>query len=126
MYENPDVDLNSLWWELVSEYQMIRRPENSGTADWAAKIHIATSPCYYHNYLLGEVFASQLHYSILTRVLKQKNANPNSYYNRKEVGAYLIENVFMPGSRYKWQDLVKYSTTEPLTAKYYALQFVGK
>ena len=28
--------------------------------DWAAKIHIATNPVYYHNYMLGEMMASQL------------------------------------------------------------------
>ena len=62
LYENPDQDLNTLWWKLVEKYQMIKKPDGRNEPDWASKIHIATSPCYYHNYLLGELFASQLHY----------------------------------------------------------------
>ena len=36
-------------------------PTAATRPDWAAKIHIATAPCYYHNYLLGELLASQLY-----------------------------------------------------------------
>ncbi|MBZ0242820.1 MAG: M2 family metallopeptidase, partial [Bacteroidales bacterium] len=60
LYENPDQDLNKLWWDLVERYQMIKRPADRNLPDWATKIHIATSPCYYHNYHLGALFASQL------------------------------------------------------------------
>ena len=28
MYENPDQDLNKLWWDLVEKYQMVKRPPN--------------------------------------------------------------------------------------------------
>lgn len=65
MYQNPDQDLNALWRDLVEKYQMIKRPANRNEPDRATKIHIATSPCYYHNYLLGELLASQLYYHIV-------------------------------------------------------------
>ena len=26
MYENPDQDLNKLWWDLVEKYQLVKRP----------------------------------------------------------------------------------------------------
>jgi peptidyl-dipeptidase A len=35
-------------------------PENRDRADWASKIHLASSPVYYQNYVLGELMASQL------------------------------------------------------------------
>jgi peptidyl-dipeptidase A len=105
---------------------MITQPFESGEADWASKIHIATSPCYYHNYLLGEITASQLHYYIVGHVLKSENFQANSYSHKKEVGAWLIQYIFKPGSRYNWQQLIKSATGEELTAKYYASQFVGK
>ncbi|MCX6554100.1 MAG: M2 family metallopeptidase, partial [Candidatus Aminicenantes bacterium] len=54
MYENPDQDLNRRWWELVEKYQLLKMPAERNEPDWAAKIHIALYPCYYHNYLLGE------------------------------------------------------------------------
>jgi len=37
MYENPDQDLNKLWWNLVQQYQMITPPEERNAPDWASK-----------------------------------------------------------------------------------------
>ncbi|MCX7909712.1 MAG: M2 family metallopeptidase [Ignavibacteria bacterium] len=126
MYENPDQDLNKLWWDLVEKYQMIKKPEGRNEPDWATKIHIATSPCYYHNYLLGELLASQLQNYIIQKVLK---GNPNqdySFYNQKDVGKYLIDNVFSVGAKYFWNDMIEKATGEKLTPKYYAQQFLSK
>jgi len=119
MYENPDQDLNQLWWDMVEKYQMIKKPEGRNMPDYATKIHIALYPCYYHNYLLGEVLASQL-YSYITNTL---NATP-SMVNQPAVGTYLKEKVFYPGARYTWNDMIEKATGEKLTAKYYARQFV--
>ena len=68
MYENPDQDLNNLWWEMVEKYQLVKKPEGRNMPDWATKIHIALYPCYYHNYLLGEMLASQLYSYITTNI----------------------------------------------------------
>ena len=123
LYENPDQDLNKLWWDLVEKYQMLKRPEGRNQPDWASKIHIATSPCYYHNYLLGELLASQLNHHIASKVLNSSDFK-QSYYGKTEVGKYLTEKVFMPGARYTWNDMIEKATGEKLTAKYYADQFV--
>ncbi|NVO18670.1 MAG: M2 family metallopeptidase [Bacteroidetes bacterium] len=123
LYENPDQDLNKLWWDLVEKYQMIKRPEGRNQPDWASKIHIATSPCYYHNYLLGELLASQLNHYISATVLKSDNFK-QSYFGKPEVGKYLKENVFMPGAKWSWNQMIEKATGEKLTAKYYAEQFV--
>ncbi len=125
MYENPDQDLNKLWWDLVEKYQMLKKPEGRDMPDWATKIHIATSPCYYHNYLLGELLASQLYYTITEKVLKSENPEAESFTNKPEAGKFLIEKVFAPGSRYYWNDMIEKATGEKLTAKYYAKQFVN-
>jgi peptidyl-dipeptidase A len=124
MYEDPKQDLNKLWWDLVEEYQMIIRPEGRDEPDWASKTHIATAPCYYHNYLLGELLASQLHYYITSNILESDDFKGQSYYGNKEVGKYLIEKVFEPGARWYWNDMIEKATGEKLTAKYYAMQFV--
>lgn len=121
MYENPDQDLNKLWWELVEKYQMISKPEGRNMPDWATKIHIALYPCYYHNYLLGEVLASQLYYTIISRV-----TNNSSFVGEKAVGSWLESNVFRTGARYYWNDMIERATGEKLTAKYFAKQFVEK
>lgn len=126
MYANPDQDLNKLWWTLVEKYQLIKQPQDRpDAADWASKIHVATVPCYYHNYMLGELLASQLYHHITTQVLKlNENENP-SFVGKTEVGEYLTKNVFMPGAQYYWNDMIEQATDEKLTAKYYANQFVN-
>jgi peptidyl-dipeptidase A len=124
LYENPDQDLNKLWWDLVEKYQLLKRPEGRNEPDWASKIHIATSPCYYHNYLLGELLASQLNHYICKNILKTEDFKNPNYVNNKEIGKYLSEKVFGPGAKYKWNDMIEKATGEKLTPKYYADQFV--
>jgi peptidyl-dipeptidase A len=119
MYENPDQDLNSLWWNMVEKYQLIKKPEGRNMPDWATKIHVALYPCYYHNYLLGDLLASQLYNYINMNI-----TGNNSFVNNKEVGNYLREKVFRPGARYYWNDMIEKATGEKLTAKYYAREFV--
>ena len=124
MYENPDQDLNKLWWTLVEKYQMIKMPDGRNQPDWASKIHIATVPCYYHNYLLGEMLASQVHYYICDQILKTKDYKTADYFENALVGIYLKNKIFSPGARYYWNEMIERATNEKLTAKYYAKQFV--
>jgi peptidyl-dipeptidase A len=126
MYENPDQDLNKLWWDLVEKYQMVKKPEGRNDADWASKIHIALYPCYYHNYQLGELLASQLQAYINTNILKAGATDVVSMTKTPEIGTYLLNKVFRPGARYEWNDMIKRATGEELTAKFYAAQFVTK
>jgi len=125
MYENPEQDLNKLWWQLVEKYQMIKKPEGRNEPDWAAKIHVALYPAYYHNYILGELLASQLYFYISGKVIKAKEDEPQSFANNKDVGNYLKHLFFSYGAIYNWSELIKKATGEELTPKYYAKQFVG-
>jgi peptidyl-dipeptidase A len=98
---------------------MLKKPENRNMPDWATKIHIALYPCYYHNYLLGDLLASQLYNYISSNITVN-----TSLVGEKAVGDYLREKVFLPGARYYWNDMIERATGEKLTAKYYAKQFV--
>ncbi len=46
LYRDPRQDLNSLWWDLEERFQMVPRPEGRDAPDWAAKIHLGTTPVY--------------------------------------------------------------------------------
>lgn len=126
MFENPDQDLNALWWQLVEKYQLVKKPEGRNQPDWASKIHVALYPCYYHNYLMGELLASQLYHHISVQVLGAEDVYSQSFTGRPEVGNYLRSKVFEPGARYHWKEMIQRATGEPLTAKYYAMQFLEK
>lgn len=124
LYENPDNDLNSHWWDLHNKYLLLNKPENRNKPDWATKIHIATSPCYYHNYLLGEVFSSQLNYKLYREILMNENLWEDVLINRTEIGEYLIEKLFRFGASLHWKDVVKISSGEDLNTKYYLNQYL--
>ena len=121
MYENPEQDLNQLWWDTVEKYQMMKKPEGRDMPDWATKIHIALYPCYYHNYLLGELLASQFSDYITGTVIKG-----NTGEDMKAMGEFFKTKVFMPGMRYEWNEMIEKATGEKLTAKHYASQVMGK
>ena len=57
-YADPEADLDATWWDLVARYQLLTPPEGRSAPDWAAKIHVACAPVYYHTYLYGNLVAS--------------------------------------------------------------------
>ncbi len=124
LYANPDQDLNNLWWELVEKYQMVKRPPGPIDAGWASKLHFTFAPCYYHNYMLGELLASQLHYHIVHEVLGQESDRDISFIGKPRIGKYMREKVFGPGTIRSWNDMITRATGEPLTARFFAAQFV--
>ena len=64
LYHDPDQDLNTVWWDLVERFQLVHRPDGRHAPDYASKIHIVSAPAYYHNYLMGELFANQVLHAI--------------------------------------------------------------
>jgi peptidyl-dipeptidase A len=122
LYARPDQDLNKLWWDLVEKYQMVKRPEGRNAPDYASKIHIVVSPAYYHNYMMGQLFASQVHHTIAREVLK---ADPDRalYVGHKSVGRYMENRVFGPGKTLPWNELTKFATGEELNPKAFAEDF---
>jgi peptidyl-dipeptidase A len=123
LYADPEQNLNELWWSLVEKYQGIKKPAGRDEPDWAAKIHFTIAPCYYHNYLLGELLASQLHAHLSKTVLQE--GDKVSYVGSVRTGAWLRENIFAPGALYPWDEMIKRATGEALTARYFVAQFVN-
>ena len=124
LYRDPDQDLTARWWELVERFQMVPRPEGRDSPDWAAKTHVVSAPVYYHNYLLGELLASQLSRHVRTRVVPDP-ARPRNVFAHPAVGGFLRESVFRHGARYRWDKLIERATGEPLTPRYFVEEFAG-
>jgi peptidyl-dipeptidase A len=126
LYENPEQDLNRLWWDLVEKYQGLTRPEERDAPDYASKIHIVSAPAYYHNYMLGQLFACQVHRTIAREVLKADNWPTAYYVNNAGVGRFMRERVFAPGRSLNWNELTRHATGEPLGAQAFAEEFGGE
>ncbi len=114
LYENPGrEDLNSLWWDLVERLQLQERPVGRDEPDWAAKIHVAVAPVYYHNYVLGHLTAAQFRRHL------EKNVVEGPFYGSEIAGRYLQEAVFGPGARDDWRTAVLRATGEELNPRYF-------
>jgi peptidyl-dipeptidase A len=124
MYENPKQDLNALWWELVEKYQQVKKPKGRNAPDYGSKIHICSAPVYYHNYMMGQLFASQVHHALAKDVF---NADPNAvvYIGEKKVGEFMKKKVFEPGRSKDWRELTKFATGAELSPKAFAKDFEG-
>ncbi|MFN4182327.1 MAG: M2 family metallopeptidase, partial [bacterium] len=104
LYEHPEGDLNRTWWECVRRFQGVQMPEGrEKKEDWACKIHLSIAPVYYHNYLLGEVWATQL----------ERKISPEEKVSRS-VGDFLVHQVFTPGSSLPWDDFIVKVLSEPI------------
>ena len=126
MYEDPGQDLNKLWWDLVGKYQKVKRPAGRNAPDYASKIHIVSAPVYYHNYMMGELFASQVHHAICRDVYKGADPDTVIYVNNPAVGDFMKKRVFEPGRTLSWDELTKHATGDNLNAKAFAADFKGK
>lgn len=111
LYENPDQDLNALWWKTVNEVQLVTPPDSTDQPDWAAKIHFTLAPIYYQNYLLGELMAAQLQRHIETKISPE--------FFTKETGEMLINQFFKPAALYDWNEKISRVTGEKLNPAHF-------
>jgi peptidyl-dipeptidase A len=126
LYDNPDQDLNTLWWDLVERYQLVHRPDGRNAADYASKIHIVSTPAYYHNYLMGELFANQVLHAIARDVLNGVDPAKANFVGNKGVGDFLKTRIFAQGRSLDWNGLTKYATGEVLNAKAFAAEISNR
>ncbi len=117
LYEDPDQDLNRLWWDMVERFQGLRRPLDRDAADWASKPHFTIAPVYYHNYMLGEVFAAQLR-----ATLGDPSDAALPWFERPNLARHLAERVFAPGMRLPWSDFVTAATGQPLSPVFFVAE----
>jgi peptidyl-dipeptidase A len=115
MYENPELDLDTLWWDLVEKYQFLKRPEGRSMPDWATKNHVALAPAYYQNYLIGHMVAAQW-----SETLDQQGG----LIGNPKAGAWFKEKVFGVGASVPWNEALKVATGEPLNLQYYVTRYV--
>jgi peptidyl-dipeptidase A len=87
-------------------------PPGRSEPDWAAKIHVAVAPVYYHNYLLGEMLASQLEETC--------ERECGGLVGSAEAGELLVSRVFQHGSSWRWDEVTKEATGGSLSAEAFA------
>ncbi|MBI5544416.1 MAG: M3 family oligoendopeptidase [Deltaproteobacteria bacterium] len=120
LYAKPDQDLNKLWWDIVERYQGLKRPAGRDQPDWASKPHFTIAPVYYHNYVLGELFAAQMRAQLAKMANHTGPTSSLSFNGRKDFGEYLKTKIFKPGMSQHWPDFVQAATDAPLSPAAFA------
>ena len=122
IYASPDQDLDLLWNDLNLKYLGINYPKENGTCFWAANKYFTSLSCNIQNYIVADVFATQLKHTVDDKIL---NKNTLFIQDNKAVGKYLIDNLFRYGDLYPWEKLVEKATGEPLNSTYFVEELVG-
>jgi len=125
LYRNPGQDLDTLWWDLVERYQWVKRPDRRRAPDWASKVHFSVAPVYYHNYMLGEMMATQLQSHLLTRVLGNGPVGGERLVSSPEVGAYLTQSVYRTGKTLDWRETLRQATGQSLSVDAFVTDLAG-
>lgn len=126
LYRDPEQDLDTLWWDLVERYQSVRRPEGRKAPDWASKIHFSVAPVYYHNYMLGEMMASQLQHHLLTEVVGNGPGAWSRLVASPDVGAYLKRDLYRAGKSLDWRGAIRQATGRTLEAGAFVEGLAGR
>ncbi|MBN1768319.1 MAG: hypothetical protein JXR50_02445 [Prolixibacteraceae bacterium] len=99
-FENPDQDLNKLWWKLTSEFMLFNFNAETDLPEWVTSRHIIYSSAVNTNYLYATAVAAQLeHYFPDDRM-----ANLHEYMSY--------------GNALSWNELLNRTTGEKLNIDY--------
>ena len=117
LYADPEGDLDERWWDHVERLQLIERPDPLPPGGWASKVHLAVAPVYYHNYLLGEMLASQLSHTI--------ERECGAVVGSRNAGQFLAQRMFRSGAFMRWDSLIEEATGAGLSADAFARDVAG-
>ncbi len=106
MYKNPDQDLDSLEKVMYEKYLLIK-PEEDIPTRFASSIWYTMYPCYFHNYVLSKMIASQV-FEVLI------NKFGSGRLNSPLVADWLIRYLYHDGELEDWQVRIRNATGKSL------------
>lgn len=106
MYKNPDQDLDSLERAVYKKYLLVNLEETVPTR-FASSIYYVMYPCYYQNYVLADMIATQVFEVIVSKFGNERLSN-------QEVSKWIIDHLYSDGELEEWQDRIKNATGKSL------------
>jgi peptidyl-dipeptidase A len=110
--ENP----TELYWDMYERFTFGARHDD--VALWALIHHYTDRPVYVHNYILAGLIAAQT-FAYLERI-------NGTVIDNKATSDFLINNYFKPGASKDWFELIEDATGEPLNARFFIEDLLGK
>lgn len=106
MYSDPDQDLTALEHAMYEKY-LLTAPDSTEPHQYASSIWYTSYPCYYQNYILAAMIATQLQEALTNRYGSRK-------FSDTLVSRWMIENLYADGERREWTERVRHATGKSL------------
>ncbi len=104
-YQNPNRNLNELYWDMFAEYTSL--PKHVDLSPWASCPSFLDRPLIHGAHLQSAVIAAQ--------TLDYVVDNYGGVAQSSDIRAFLVQNYFRFGSRYHWRELVERGTGQSVS-----------
>ncbi|MFB6342102.1 hypothetical protein ACE1ET_10275 [Saccharicrinis sp. FJH62] len=101
--QDPDQDINKLFWALKKKYFYYDQPDIDKVPLWIQDTHIIHNSGIYQAYIYAAAIGGML--------LEEVKHN-------KKYGQWMTENIFRYGDSKCWRDIIKDATGQPFTPEY--------
>ena len=106
MYKNPDQDLALVERNAFKKYLLIDLDETE-PHQYASSIWYTSYPCYYQNYILAGMIATQLQEALTNKFGDNKCVNPH-------LAEFMIKNLYESGETLEWTERIRNATGKSL------------
>ncbi len=106
MYQNPDQDIAAAERELFKKCLLVEL-DSTERPQYAASIWYVSYPCYYQNYVLAGMIATQLQEALSNKFGEKKSQDPR-------VAAWMISHLYAPGETEEWTERIRDATGKNL------------
>lgn len=106
LYRNPDQDVAALERAMYKKYLLVDM-DGDDPHLFAANIWYTAYPCYFQNYIIAGMIATQLQEALSNRFGEGKMSTP-------EVSSWIIEHLYADGETIEWTERVREATGKSL------------
>jgi peptidyl-dipeptidase A len=106
MYQDPGADMAAAERELFKKCLLVDLDSSEGS-QFAASIWYVSYPCYYQNYVLAGMIATQLQEALSNKFGEKKSQDPR-------VAAWMISHLYAAGETEEWTERIRDATGKSL------------
>jgi len=106
MYRDPLQDMDSVERAMYKKYLLVDVGENDGH-QYAASIWYTSYPCYYQNYILASMMATQLQEALSNKFGSEK-------FSSAKVATWIIRYLYRGGETEEWSERIHTATGKSL------------
>jgi peptidyl-dipeptidase A len=106
MYKNPDQNMDSLEHAMFKKYLLVDI-DSTEHHQFASSIWYASYPCYFQNYIMAGMIATQLQEALSNKFGIEKCINPH-------LAQWMIDHLYESGEKLEWNERIRNATGKSL------------